>query len=415
MEHPRTKHYIKYKPIYDTKALITKIGKNCEACKAIISRKSVKYQKLKPVLGLTMSEQEDEYQYFHVFTEKTEDLTARKKYCPWDSSLTLEDCCALMTSTLELADITLSRSHDIDGIRGKAAEILICLSLYCQRHEKLKYILPTDPLAAPAQNTIQDMAAHLTKLCTSLTDYEMPTCYYPHIENPDEEAQSTIYKFAAELLGISGLNDIHELMSLAIQLKCDDTIFKQRLKHIHRLDYNKKRYESLSIYPWKYYWIPKAREVLTLMAGCTQVTLGKSYYFSEMVQMFCDVFLHKIYEHGENDEEILKLVSHVLDFEPEYIDLKNPRTLQYPLMKFVTPATFDETWLEKYPRELQLTRKLRKELYGFKNALWCKPNLAQHALQKHDVDESSRFTLVDDSARTNTPEPGTRLVTPPWR
>jgi hypothetical protein len=84
-------------------------------------------------------------------------------------------------------------------------------------------------------------------------------------------------------------------------------------------------------------------------------------------------------------------------------------------MKFVTPATFDETWLEKYPRELQLTRKLRKELYGFKNALWCKPNLAPHAIQKHDVDESSRFTLVDDSARTTTQESGTRLVTPSWR
>jgi hypothetical protein len=103
------------------KGFNNKIGKHCEACTAIINRKSVKYQSLKPTLGLTMSEQEDEYQYFHVFAEKTEDLTARKKYCPWDSSLTLEDCCALMTCTLELADITLSRSHDIDGIRGKAA------------------------------------------------------------------------------------------------------------------------------------------------------------------------------------------------------------------------------------------------------------------------------------------------------
>jgi hypothetical protein len=76
-----------------------------------------------------------------------------------------------------------------------------------------------------------------------------------------KELQENIYTLTQELLGITGLNNIHELMAIAIEMHCNDDMLMQRLQHINKHKEHKKAYEKKSIYPGKYYWNPDNSEL----------------------------------------------------------------------------------------------------------------------------------------------------------
>jgi hypothetical protein len=197
------------------------------------------------------------------------------------------------------------------------------------------------------------------------------------MENAIPSLQREIYNLGDKILGITGLSNIHKLMSIAIEMHCNEEIMYQRLQHIMKNPEHKNTYEMESIYPWKYYWNPDNIELMKFLSGCTEVTLGKAYTLSDMITMIMRVITHKIYDHKENMDVIINDLASYLDTDKENISLINGIRYQYPLTGSIIPATFEEAWIEKYPHEVKLTEEKYLEVYqpDWTVPMWCKPSL----------------------------------------
>jgi hypothetical protein len=143
--------------------------------------------------------------------------------------------------------------------------------------------------------------------------------------------QKEIYNLGNKILGITGLNNINKLMSIAIEMHCNEDIMYQRLQHIMKNPEHKNTYEERSIYPLKYYWNPENIELMKFLSGCTEITLGKAYTLSEMITTIVRVITNKIYDHKESMDVITSDLSSYLDTDKENISLINGRRYQYPL------------------------------------------------------------------------------------
>ena len=62
--------------------------------------------------------------------------------------------------------------------------------------------------------------------------------------------QGDMYTLTNNLIGLSQMTDIHDLMSMTIQTECHGVLYKQRMAHIKSTPHMKEEYERNSIYPW---------------------------------------------------------------------------------------------------------------------------------------------------------------------
>jgi hypothetical protein len=183
-----------------------------------------------------------------------------------------------------------------------------------------------------------------------------------------ENLQYALYEFSDTVLEAANVADMHDLMSLAIQGHFNGRILSQRLLHIHHLPSRKQEYEENTIVPWKYYWMhwndAKTKELMDFLCTCQEIRLGKSFYLPEIVNFVCEAVLHKIYYHNEEEDDIIRFISTTLEIKPENFNIRNPRSLQYPLMKYLTAENFNRTWEEKYPDKPKVDNQTLITIYG---------------------------------------------------
>lgn len=311
--------------------------------------------------------EEAEYEYFRYFIQEED------TFC---SDNAIFAGINLKNAASDLGEILAIRPHDIDGIRGKASEVLCALSIFCSNNRSLKAFQKSMEIQ-PTNRTLIQHAYEINKLCSSIVELDLPTCLYNFVDQALPEMQKQIYQLSDELLGISGLRDIHELMSLAIEVHCNEDLLMQRLQHIKKHSEQRRTYEKRTIYPWKYYWNPHNPELLEFIAGCSEITLGKPYTLKEMIDIILCLIRHKINDHKESEEELTYRISQILNIPKEKIDFNQRQTLIYPLQKSIYPVTFEEAWRDKFKNEVVTPQETYCSIYqpDWNIPLWCKPSI----------------------------------------
>jgi hypothetical protein len=301
----------------------------------------------------------DEYAYFKIFALYAE------TYFTLDPETDLN---YLMKSTQELGEIMLMRKHDQDGLRFKSGEVIMNIFRYCSHDKILKPCRPCNFFKTPeVNNNINHVAKILCLASNIIHEHTLKECtpnYYMHKEN----LQYALYEFSDTVLEAANVADMHDLMSLAIQGHYNSRILSQRLLHIHHLPSRKQEYEENTIVPWKYYWMhwndAKTKELMDFLCTCQEIRLGKSFYLPEIVNFVCEAVLHKIYYHNEEEDDIIRFISKTLEIKPEHFNIRNPRSLQYPLMKYLKAENFNRTWEEKYPDKPKVDNQTLITIYG---------------------------------------------------
>jgi hypothetical protein len=79
---------------------------------------------------------------------------------------------------------------------------------------------------------MERQAEDIYLLCTKITNIDIPLPYTAFLEVIKADLQNNIYELSREILGISGLNNIHELMASTIEIHCNEEIMYQRYQHI---------------------------------------------------------------------------------------------------------------------------------------------------------------------------------------
>ena len=94
-----------------------------------------------------------------------------------------------------------------------------------------------------------------------------------------------------------------------------------------------------------------------------QVTVGKYYRLEDIVNTFTEAVMHRIYEKLDRKEDVINEISHLIQMEPWAFNIRDPRSLQYPLLKMVRTRTFQSIWLEKYP-EKTISKETEEKIYN---------------------------------------------------
>lgn len=276
----------------------------------------------------------------------------------------------------ELHDIVKTRPHDQDGILGKASEVLCALCIFCLNNRSLKALEKKEDIEATKMKKIEH-AEEIEALCTKIVELESPTSIYNFIDQALPEIQNHIYNISRELLGLTGLTNIHDLMCIAIEMHCNEDLLMQRFRHIKRHKVHRETYEKKSIYPWKYYWNPHATEMVEFISGCSEITMGKPYTLTEMISILTQVCLHKIRDHEENTDDVIFKLACILEVPKSKVSLLDQKWLIYPMQKNIYPLTFEEIWNDKYPNEIEpLPKEIYHSIYqpDWNIPLWCKPS-----------------------------------------
>ena len=105
-------------------------------------------------------------------------------------------------------------------------------------------------------------------------------------------------------------------------------------------------YQNNPIYPWKYYWNPISTDIIEFMSP--HIKLGESYSMSEILQQFNEVIKENIYGKNQDEDKIKTEVSKLFQLEEKDFNLRDLRSLQYPLLSHLYTLPYEDIWNEKY-------------------------------------------------------------------
>jgi hypothetical protein len=295
----------------------------------------------------------EEYEYFQVFVRQT-----IPKTCP----LLPINFLHLHSMTMDLIHIVLSKSHDIDGIRWKCGDILAMLFSIsndmptiqpCQ--ESSHYI--------KVQGRRQDNYALIQELIPTVRELIMyfiksTMCYWD--SNFFEKFQSLIYDYAHKLWELSDLDNIHDLMSLRIQMYCHYHLRNEKIAQGMSKPFMKFRYESKSIHPLKYYWNPESKDLLEFVNSVNNIQLGIEYDIEVILRALISAAKYRIHDLKIDPNIVENELSQLLNCNIDDIDLDDRRTLLWPLLYHVYTKTFEEIWSSKhwFPRTPMTLRRM---------------------------------------------------------
>jgi hypothetical protein len=334
---------------------------------------------------------ENEYNYFDYFVMSENEFYSENPIFVGTN---------LLSAAAELKQIATATPHDKDGVLEKAGRLLMALWLYCRNNGTITALQPSGQILK-TEKQMERQAEDIYLLCTKITNIDILLPYTAFLEVIKADLQNNIYELSREILGISGLNNIHELMASAIEIHCNEEIMYQRYQHITKNREGQKEYEMKSVFPWKYYWNPENLNLMKFLSGCTEITLGRAYTLDEMINKVIHVITHKIESHGETYNVIACDLANYLDATPEQISLSDYRTYQYLLMGSIIPVTFEEAWMDKYPLDNGLPREKFLDIYqpDWSTPVWCKPSLGPVPVRINPRGKRWRTTYQEDPDR----------------
>jgi hypothetical protein len=175
--------------------------------------------------------EKDEYEYFYYFVD--EEYTFCKEN-PMFAGLNL------LKTAAQLEEIALLKVHDVDAIRSKASQVLSALCIFAHCNKTLNPLQSSEWIIR-TNRSLHDHVDIIRNTSKNIYKASSPHSHHIYMDDSLDEVQENLYTLAQELLGITGLNSIHELMAIAIEMHCNDDILMQRLQHINRLPEYKRR------------------------------------------------------------------------------------------------------------------------------------------------------------------------------
>lgn len=308
------------------------------------------------------NQEKSEYKYFENFVKNT---TIKMNISPTILLLKLQ--CILM----ELGEIVLSKAHDKDDIRFKCGEVLTATFVFGCEIPKL---IPCFPYARTKYkySTDKDQTAKFPTLLKNMK--EINNTYISIICNTWDPnsircLQEKIDNFTYTLWELSNTSDIHDLMSMTIQVYSHNHIVHEKAQLLSCKPFMKDVFEAKSIYPWKYIWNSYSNEFLEYINKCESLHLGKEYSMGEILEIMEKLIKHKLSDHKYTEDTVSLELSFFLNTPVNEIDIHDLRTIQYPLLHHLLSKTFEEIWINKHKGEwrntgnkeqqtITLTRKL---------------------------------------------------------
>ena len=303
----------------------------------------------------------DEYKYFSDFISETQ---------PEIEDNPAHEMVNLLMEALGVAGVIVTKHYDLDELRVNCGKILIRIFKFCKQAkslpdlDELKPCLPMDPRSGANSQDLQKETSSLVTSARALATRFEKSGYNPWDHDIYHSCmQSDIYVIGQSLLGISRMCDMHELMSYAIQTQCNNAVFRQKARHIDIVPFMKYEYESHSVYPWKYYWSPYRYNMISFISETNKITLGVGYYLHEIVEQVISTITKRINEDKQSEVEVINELSHIFELEPEKFDIRDRRSLQYPLMNLLYVDTYHTLWIEKYPYKFRVAPDTLSKIY----------------------------------------------------
>ena len=196
----------------------------------------------------------------------------------------------------------------------------------------------------------RNIRLHAAELINSIEKMSLAydkTVLHSHSQLVWRDFQTQVYNVTHSIWEMSDFNNIHELLSLKIQNTCHGRIMIRKQHLIMKNSYMKMAYLNNPIYPWKYYWNPISIDMIEFMSS--HIKLGEPYSMSEILNQFNEVIKENIYGKNHKEEDKIKTqVSKLFQLEEKEFNLRDLRSLQYPLLSHLYTLPYDDIWNEKY-------------------------------------------------------------------
>jgi urate oxidase len=81
------------------------------------------------------------------------------------------------------------------------------------------------------EKPVTQQAEEIYSLCNKIITTEIPSPIHAFMENAIPSLQKEIYNLGDKILGITGLSNIHKLMSIAMEMHCNEEIMYSSAHH----------------------------------------------------------------------------------------------------------------------------------------------------------------------------------------
>jgi len=174
-------------------------------------------------------------------------------------------------------------------------------------------------------------------------------------------------------------------------------------------DYNEnmitERYQN---YGWKYFWNPRSSKILALINNITEssIRIGVEYDLEDLSNILRTSILTQIYSNTPevNEQDLINKLSILFQLQSEEIDIRDRRTLLWPILQNTYCLSFEEIYNSKYPVKnetvqfMQVTNKKVNVSKTMDKKTTVMENLPQHPiLQEHASEVVASYPNTSDN------------------
>jgi len=112
-----------------------------------------------------------------------------------------------------------------------------------------------------------------------------------------------------------------------------------------------------------YIWYNRSGNLVRYLEPSAKEKLKEAYPLSTLVNQLLKATKFRK-ANGEKEKDLKNFLSHLFRLEPEKFSLHEPKSLQYPLTRFIQCHSFECLWKTRYPDKKQTTPEQWRQIYG---------------------------------------------------
>ena len=280
-----------------------------------------------------------EYNYFYTFIKYTRPKTSH------DPKINFIQ---LNKEILKLVDIVVSKEYDVDGRRFQSAYIIALTIDLCMDLEDIHPLMNSEIISSCKFRSIKSSLANLITAITNIfSSYLNMIMNVWNYENDKIILQNNMWQFTTYLFQLTEFDNVHELLSLTIELYSNNHILNERYEVLTEQPHMKYSYEINSVLPLEYYWNPKSQKLRYILTSKNMI-MGKAYGLPQMLKIFCHAIVNKIDVEGNPEKEIKLMLSNIFQLRETDFNIQDKKTLLWPLMTHIYTKSYEENWNTKH-------------------------------------------------------------------
>jgi hypothetical protein len=256
----------------------------------------------------------------------------------------------------------LTKSHDMDDIRFRCCDIMSTIFSIVQDLPQLR---PCFPAVKHHTKWILEIdqgnrLGELMKASRGLLIAYINLSINAWDQSAFNNLQDKMDDFTYLIWDLSNTPDIHNFLSLSIQITSHYHIIQERIKAMTYKPFMQASFEAKSIYPWRYTWNRYSMEFLEYLNQCGKIRLGQEYAMYELLEIIRDIIQHKKDDHHMSNEIIGLEFSFFLNTPIEELNVMDTNTFIYPLLFHLLSKSYEELWMDKHKAAWPTGRELKR-------------------------------------------------------